>query len=144
MKVRPNTASIAIYFLFTLIWFILHTSTSELKETNIIPLLEHNKIPQHHDEDRTNALTLYNAINNNNYVSAIFFPFLTMQDILILRGTCKDFQILLQPNKQNDMVIFCKNFSSKDIYEAPLKWVDVIVFLLFLYSPGFDQNPMTR
>jgi len=62
-----------------------------------------------------NTLELYNAINKD-ILSVIFHQFLTIQDILILRKSCKDFQILLRPNEQN-MDIFCKNFRSKEIDE---------------------------
>jgi len=123
MKYRPSTAIIAIYSLFTFLWLASNISASESKYTNIIPeLLEHNIVPL-----STKKLELRNAINKT-ILSIILKHFLTIQDILILRKTCKDFEILLRPNGQN-MVLFSKNFGSKTITEAPLAWFDLKYFL---------------
>jgi len=132
--------------------------------TNISSVLEQlPKIPQGQlSQNFTNRLSIFNEIKqqiilleqklpilppnihnfNKDILSIIFNQFLTIQEILILRNTCKDFQILLQPNGQNMMIMFCKNFRSKEIEEATLIWFDLKHFLNQSYASVFDRMEM--
>jgi hypothetical protein len=74
-------------------------------------------------------------------LSTISNKFLTIREILKLRNTCKYFQILLIPNDKN-MVMFCKDFGSKEMENVPLMWFDLKYFLKQSYYTAFDEIEM--
>jgi len=112
MKFRFN-ATIA---LFTLLWTILFTYASDDKiDTDVS-----------HDPDlRKEPGCEYLQQTNVNILSIIFYRFLTVRDILILRRTCKCFEDLLQPDEQK-MVTLSKTIPLQDVC---LAWMDLRYFL---------------
>jgi len=113
--------------------------SSELQQNfrNRLQLLKEVKKQIYSLQQKLPAYKLLNEIKKD-ILSYIFNQFLTIQDILILRQTSKYFQILLQPNEQN-MVMFCKDFSSKEIEEVSLIWLNLKYFLKQSYMNALDQ-----
>jgi len=119
MNVRLNTATIAIYFLFTLFVFTLYTNASQEENENITePDLQQYHFPLTTCKDN---------------ICLIVTKFLTIKDIFILQKTCKTFQNLLQPNPAN-LVSFCNYANSKKIEDATIIWDDLKFFLEESYS----------
>jgi len=76
---------------------------------------------------------------NPQVLSTIFNEFLTICDILTLRTTCTDFQILLRPNDDKNMVMFCKEFGSEEMDHIPLMWFDLRYLLQRSYTNAFKK-----
>ena len=143
MKSRHSAATIKIYFLFTFIWMALFINASEIKNTKHFPEMD-NAIAQNFQQNvlepsYVNTMKLLHSIKAH-ILSTIFNEFLTIQEILTLRKTCIDFQILILPNDKN-MVMFCKNFSSKEMDNMSLMWFDVtFLFLRFFFFCLLQQT----
>jgi len=91
-----------------------------------------------HKNTHPTALKLLHSIKKDiRYL--IFKTFLTIQDLLVLRQTCKDFQILVLPN-DTQMVMFCEDFCSKEKIEVPLIWFDLKYFLNQSYHNAFNPG----
>jgi len=131
------SAPIAIYLLFTLFWMILLTYASQNKLQEINSNLKFI-ITQDQDVQTTfNSFNILHAINNNiRYL--ILNQLLTIRDILILRKTCTDFQMLISPN-DTKMVMFGETFCSKKLAEVPLIWFHLKYFLNQTYTNAFDK-----
>ena len=113
-------ATVTIYFLFTL-WVALFMLNKAIT---------HNFQQYVFIQPIVNTRKLLHSIKPQT-LSTISNKFLTIQEILKLRNTCKYFQILLLPNDKN-MVMFCKDFGSKEMENVPLMWFDVN-FLFFVF-----------
>jgi len=128
------SAPIAIYLLFTFFWMTLLTYASQNKPQEITPNLNF-MIAQ--DQDVQITFNLLYAINKSiRYL--ILNQLLTIRDILILRKTCTDFQMLISPN-DTKMVMFGETFCSKKITEVPLIWFHLKYFLNQTYTNAFDK-----
>ena len=154
MKVRLS-ATIAIYFLFTLLFSTLYTNASQVKTENTTELhIPQNYSTQNHEKRAkifvqkwTVFFKLLNAKHKlpilqqfllgnkhrskNNILFVILNQFLTCKDVLILTKTCKCFQNLLRPNPSN-MVTFCNYGYSQHMTETTIIWDDVTFHFLFL------------
>jgi len=156
MKFRQITVvTIATYFiLFTLLYMALFiNATSDDKNKTYIFLNSDNVIIEQNLQQhflRPIPFTINMAAKNTikllhsiapNILSNIFQTFLTIREILILRKTCTDFQILLLPNDKN-MVMFCKDFLSKGMDYVPLIWFDIKYFLNQSYTNAWKKMKM--
>jgi len=146
MTFHHSAATIAIHIFFILslaTLFINASKDQDISDLNI---------------DITKIRLLHEI--KTHILSKIFTEFLTFHEILTLRTTCMDFQILIFPNDDNN-VVFCKDFGSKEMHILPLIWFnkeninmnwfhdlgqrrkDMVVALLTqgiqAYN-GFDQN----
>jgi len=151
MKVHLTTATIAIYFLFTLFVFTLYTNASQEKNENFYSSPNREKrvkilgqkwktfsrlllaelqirIPKN-----LYPLTKCNIFRNVN-------QFLTIKDIFILQKTCRVFQNLLQKNCEN-MVDFRNYADSDQIIHTTIIWNDLQYFLKESYR-GFNDMEM--
>jgi len=139
MEFRSNAVFfIAICFLFTLLWPAVLTYASEEKNNKIIP--EFDNAIKHSTQLTMKTVKLLHSIHKH-IISAILNHFLTIHEILILRTTCKAFAIILMPNDKN-MVMFCKDFRSKEMDEIVLIWSDLKYFLNQSYANAFDEMEM--
>jgi len=142
-----STVTIAIYVFFTFLWMGLFTKASREDEyydveNFYIPILEIPSMNTTQEEisldidvqlpyaSRNNLI--YNLIHSikSHIFSKIINEFLTIRDVLILRNTCTHFKTLLFPN-DNNMVMFCKNFESKEMDNVPLIWLDLKYFFAY-------------
>jgi len=148
MKFHLSVATIATNFLFILLWMILFINASYDKNTNdlgnVIMITQNLQLidtgsSQLHMEDN-NTMRLLHSINAHIF-STIFKEFITIHEILILRKTCTDFQILLFPNEKN-MVLFCKDFGSKEMDKIPLLWFDLKFFVNQSYVNALENMEM--
>lgn len=160
MKFRFS-ATIAFYFLFTLLWTNLNTYASEesywlsricdkVVAKQEILKIENQKEPdneqvllkkENENEPSQNERRLVNENRHNigqilfnthearkipKYILyIIFYEYLTVQEILVFRATCKISKDLLEPDKYN-MVTFSEAiYPNKDVY---LAWIDFTVY----------------
>jgi len=140
---RPRVATfIAIYFLFTLL--CAYASLKE-KYNNIIPAeLNNGGQTQHLQQDiqpTVKKQSFFHLIHKH-IILTILNQFLTIHDILLLRQTCIEFVIILKPNDKTDMIMFCKDFRSKEMDEVPLMWFDLKYVLNQSYANAFDKMEM--
>ena len=145
MKVRLS-ATIAIYFLFTLLFSTLYTNASQVKTENTTELhIPQNYSTQNH-EKRAKILVhkwivfsrllakkrkAQQFLLQSKNLFLIVNQFLTCKDILVLQKTCKSFQNLLHPNPSSNMIAFCSYAPSKHMIETTIIWDDVIFHFLF-------------
>jgi len=140
MKFRRNAATIAIYFLFTLLWMnlFINASDDEQQTVNIMKRKREHEIDENTNINLdlatdviTNTLqqtSLHTPVSLSKNILSKIFKFLNIHDILIVRQMSRKFQILLHPNDQN-MVRFCKNFGSNEMDDdVPLIWSDLKYF----------------
>jgi len=135
MDNRKVTENIAIppviWFLFTLA--LLH----EMEKSRMaIPILGIGN----NDHGTLQLPTKPNYLNatNKNIMSIIVNQFLTMQDILILRQTCRYFNILLLQPDKNNMV----EFGSLCPEDVSFAWFDLKHFLEQSYYTAFASMEM--
>jgi len=126
MKFLRSPAAIAIYFL----WMALLLNASEIKNN---PELQMRLL-------KNDELRLLHSISKK-ILSKIFNEYLSIHEILTLRNTCTDFQILLLQNDKK-MVKFCKDFSSKEMNDIPLMWFDLKHFLDQTYVNALETMEM--
>jgi len=146
MRSRQSTATIAIYFLITLLWTTLYTHASKDQNKNIIFELN-NAITQTFQQNvlqlPVKTITSPFQSCNTKILSTIFNKLLTIREILTLRKTCKGFQIILLPNfDKENMVMFCKDFDSKETDDVPLMWSDLKYFLNESYTNALKNMEM--
>jgi len=158
MKCRLS-ATIAIYFLFTLWFSILYTNASQMKKKNTKELhIPPNYSTQNHENrvkilvQKWRVFSRLLAMNKkhkpqqfllqskNSILFLIVNQFLTCKDVLILQKTCRFFQNLLQPNPLSNMVTFCNYANSKHMTETTIIWDD-LKHLQSCYS-AFDKMEM--
>ena len=161
MKFRLRTATIAIYFLFTLLFPTLYIQASQDKNENFTEKLLAQDLSQNLQpltktylfDKKENAqittiteLSISQKLQQPTHVSTnSFLPemsnpilfliinqFLTCKDILVLQKTCKVFQNLLRPNHAN-MVTFCNYSDTKRMIETIIIWDDV-TFYFFIFA----------
>jgi len=141
MKFHSRVASIAIYFLCTLLWFPLLTNSTKNEKKNIVSQLHSNVIAQDLKQDNAQptvkTVKLLHSLSKH-IIFAILTQFLTIQEILILRETCTKFANVLMPNDKN-MVIFCKNFQSTEMDEVPLIWFNLKFFRNQSYANALEK-----
>jgi len=165
MKFRL-TATIATYFLLTLLFSTLSTNASqERKENSKIILSTQTNPQQNHSNNRTNRQNVFKQKwktfpqlligihkprisqtsllpqRKNNVLSLVINQFLTCRDLIILRQTCADFQYLVQPNQAN-MVTFRTYGVSKPMADTNIIWKDLKYFLNQSYYSAFDEMKM--
>jgi hypothetical protein len=151
MKFRL-AAAIALYFLLTLLFSTLFTTSSREKQENsqIITSTQSNLLQNHihNHENRRKVFekkwktfsqlligihkpritqTSLLPQRKNNILSLVINEFLTCKDIIVLRQTCYDFQYLLHPNDAH-MVSFSIYGVSKTKTDTNIIWEDVIKF----------------
>jgi len=129
MKFLRSSAAIAIYFL----WMALLLNASEIQNNELQMRLLKN-------DDSTLKLRFLHSISKK-ILSKIFNEYLSIHEILTLRNTCTDFQILLLQNDKK-MVKFCKVFSSKEMNDIPLMWFDLKYFLDQTYANALETMEM--
>jgi len=114
MKFRLS-ATIAIYFLFTLLCFTLFitSASNKTKENALIDL-------------------------NHQVLGIIINQLLTIQDILILRKTCKLFGNLLSPNDEGMVTFYNYNHSPK-LINVDLFWINLGYFLNECYDNALHE-----
>jgi len=158
------TATIAIYFLFTLLFSTLSTNASQEKnEHSQIILSTQTDYHQNHSHNHTNREKVFeqkwktfsrlllgknklqkNSLllqSKNNILFWIVNQFLTCKDLIVLRQTCEDFQYLVHPNQAN-MVTFCTYGASKTMTDTNIIWKDLKYFLNQSYYSAFYEMKM--
>ena len=152
MKFRL-AAAIAFYFLLTVLFFTLFTTSSREKQENaqIITSTESDSLQNysHNHENRRKVFeqkwktfsqlligihkpritqTSLLPQRKNNILSLIINQFLTCKDIIVLQQTCFDFQHLLHPNDAHMVSFFIYDGLSKNMTDTNIIWEDVIQF----------------
>jgi len=154
------SATIAIYFLLTLLFSTLYTHASQekIEKTTTQHIPQNYKIQNH--ENRAKILvqkwTIFSKLLDKKHklhllqqqfllqsktipLYLIVNQFLACKDILILQKTCRFFQNLLQPNRSN-MVTFRNYADSQKMTETTIIW-DALKYLQNYYSV-FDRMEM--
>ena len=156
MKFRLSAATIAIYFLFTLLFSTLYIQASQDQNKNknfteklLAQDLSQNLQPPtkaYLSDKKENAQIITitelsisqilqqpaNSFLPKPILFLIINQFLTCKDILVLRKTCKIFQNLLRPNYAN-MVTFCNYSDTKRMIETTIIW-DGVTFYFFYFD----------
>jgi len=130
---------IAIYFLIGLLWTTLLINATKDENKKII--FELHIFQQNNLHLPVHIISSPFQSCRNKILSTIFNEFLTIHEILTLRKTCKDFQMILFPNDKN-MVIFCTDFGSEEIDNVSLMWIDLKYFLNESYTNALKKIEM--